>query len=130
MRHAGNPVVEHDASRGWVVARWVIALAVAGLIVVAAMVAAVGGSHNHMNAGVVFGIGLALLPAGIYAFGVRTRTSTALAGALLVGVTGLAWGIFLVGHRESAFAGAFIIPAFFITLLSSSLAAARDQRGR
>lgn len=127
---ARDRVLEEDTTLRWVLLRWAIALAVTVLIVVGALVPAVGGSHNHMNAGVVFGIGLALLPAGIYAFGVRTRTSAALAGAVLLGVTGLAWGIFLVGHRDSAFAGVFLIPAFFITLLSSSLAAMRDQRSR
>ncbi len=130
MVGSGDAVLEDDATPGWALLRWAIAVAVAMLIVVTAVVAAVGGSHNHMNAGVVLGIGLALLPAGIYGFGVRTRASTALAGAVLLGVTALAWGLYLVGHRESAFAGVFIIPAFVITLISSSLAAMRDQRSR
>lgn len=57
-----------ETTPGWIVLRSAIALAAACLIVVGALVAATGGSHNNMNAGVVLGIALALLPAGIYGF--------------------------------------------------------------
>ena len=121
------PLADDDATTpGWIAARWLLFVIVDALIVVTALLAASDGSHNNMNAGVILGIGIALMPAGAYALGVRSRTSTLLAGAVLVVVTGVGWGLFLVGHREHADAGAFIIPAFFITLASSCAAVKRD----
>jgi hypothetical protein len=119
-----------DTTTGWIVLRSAIAATVASLIVVGGLVAAARGSHNNMNAGVVAGIALALLPAGVYCFAVKTKHSIILAGVILFGVTGPAWGMFLVAHRSTAFSGVFIIPAFFITLLSSGIAASRDQTPR
>lgn len=121
---------ETETPLRWLVLRSAIAIGVSILILVGAVVGATSGSHNSMNAAVILGTGLALLPAGVYGFGVKTRISIALAGIVLLGVTGMAWGIFLIGHHASAFSGVFIIPAFFITLLSSGVYAARDQAQR
>lgn len=120
-------IAQDDAmSPGWIAARLVIAASAAILIVVTALVVALGGSHKVFNAGVVLAIGLALLPAGVYAFGVRSQTSTVLGGAILLVVTGVAWGLYIFGHDKGADASAFLLPAFLITLVCSMFAAMRD----
>lgn len=115
-----------EVTTAWVVARWVVALIAAAIILAGALVVATGGSHNNLNAGVVLGIAFALLPAGIYAVGAGSRRAVVLAGVVLLGVTGAAWSVFVLNRRND-FAWAFIVPAFVITLLSSSLA---KQDGR
>jgi hypothetical protein len=121
-----NVNLDEDATSGWFVVKWITAGLVAVLIAVTAVLAAVGGSHNSLNAGVLLATAFAMLPAGIYGFGARSQTSITIGGIALFVVSGMAWGLFLLGYREHADAGVFVIPAFFITLISSCMVAGRD----
>ena len=73
-----------------------------------------------------FLVAVALLPTLVYAFWVRMPRSGVYFGLALLLVTAAAWIFVFVS--DDAMRGVFTFPAFFITLVTSSVGAARDHR--
>ena len=122
-----------DADQLWyprhpTLTRVIVALTTSLIIVTGALYNVLRSSERRVDAN-FFGLVLAgILPAMIFAIGVKTPRSVALYGLLLVGTTAFAWLFVFV--EDDAMRGVLTLPAFLFTLCASIHGALRDRRVR
>ena len=108
--------------------RAVVALTTSLVIVAGALWNVLGSGERRVDANFLGIVMAALVPAMIYAVGVKTPRFVALYGLLLLGPTVLAWlPVFLI---DDAMRGVWTAPAFLFTLWASVHGALRDRRVR
>ena len=108
--------------------RLIVALTTSVIIVTGALHNVVGSSERTVDANFFLLVSAALLPALIYAIGVKTPRAVALFGLLLLGPTAFAW--FFVFVEDDAMRGVWTFPAFLFTLCASIHGALQDRRAR
>ena len=116
-----------EDSAQWVVVRWAIA-AVTGIIVVIGVALASSPGPGSYGPQEIFVTAVALVPAAVLGLRVRTPRYIVISGSILLGLTLAAWGIFFIGRKADAFAGVYILPAWFLTLVATGCAATLDER--
>ena len=108
--------------------RVIVAFTTTLIIVTGALYNVVGSSERRVDANFFVLVLAALLPAMIFAIGVKTPRAVALYGLLLLGTTVFAW--FFVFVEDDAMRGVLTLPAFLFTLCASIHGALQDRRVR
>ena len=106
--------------------RLAVALTTGLIIVAGALYVTLGSGERRVDANFFALVMAALLPAMIFAMGVKTPRSVALYGALLLWATAFAWLFVFV--EDDPMRGVLTLPAFLFTLCTSAHGALRDRR--